>query len=978
MKAFTDALFSMRTMLVLLFFTSVACAIATFIENDFGPETARALVYNTRWFEALYAWMMVGFFANIQRYRMLRPSKIFSFMIHISLVVILVGATITRYFGYEGMMHIREGEIADYILSTDTYVQLEVQGEEIDWPVLVADMGTNRFTFTTDIDGQRFAVSYVDHRAGRNKQMTVDVSYGNEEKQVMLIGGQGIQGIPVDLEIGGLEATLTYGAKVLELPFGLRLDNFALDRYPGSNSPASYSSYVTIIDEEMGIEEPYHIFMNNILIHRGFRFYQSSYDTDERGTYLSVSMDPGKLPTYIGYFFLTVGLVVSLFMPQGRCRILLRQLSTAKKKPTAPAVASSMVALMAAGLMLATPGTASAFPEYAEQGSRDDAQQQQQQEQQQAIGEDQLQQPPAGESAAQPRQQRQPRLPIPDDYDLRHAEKFGRMLVLDTAIGRIKPMDTYSNELLYKIARTVSLEGFTPNQIVLGMMTNPFSWQFVDMIRVEHPQLRRILEIRDDDQRRIPFVNFFDEQGSYRLTQYVEAAYQKDPAYRNTFDRAIVTVDERVSIAYMMYAGLIWNFFPRADGVDTNRWYTLTEAMETFPEENRRQVMRMYGNYFTAVERGLETGNWSDANRFIEDIKQYQRANDTTAAMPSEAKVKAELILNKYSIFKNLMPYFLLVGLTFLAGAFLRMFIPVASTKSKKHQSLLDRHYPLFHKIMLALVAIGFVIFTIGLGLRWYVSGHAPMSNAYESMIYIAWSAVLAGLVFNRSQHAAAPAAAVMGAISLMVAHLSNMNPQITNLVPVLQSYWLVYHVAVITASYGFFALSLLLGMLVLILYAFRSPKRPHLDTSIKDMMIINRVSMIVGLGLFTIGNFLGAVWANESWGRYWGWDPKETWSLIIILIYVLVIHMDLIPKLKNKLYWIAVGSILSFSTVLMTYFGVNFYLSGLHSYAGGDPMPVPVWVYYCLVVIVALIAISFWKRETKLPMAASEVKDEA
>ncbi|ADU67051.1 cytochrome c biogenesis protein CcsA [Desulfurispirillum indicum] len=951
-KSFTDHLFSMKAMLVVLFIMAVACAAATFIENDYGPETARAVVYNTRWFEALYAYLVVNFIANIFTYRMWRPAKIFSFMLHLSLILILIGAMVTRYFGYEGMMHIREGETVSHILSTDTYVQLRVGDKEIDWPVLISQMGSNSFTYTENIDGKEFAVSYINHSGGRQKQLSVRVSYNGEERTFNLVGGQGLEGIPQRITIGGLNAVLAYGAKPLPLPFGLELERFALDRYPGSNSPASYSSYVIIHDEELGAPKPFHIYMNHILVHQGFRFYQSSYDTDELGTYLSVSKDPGKLPTYIGYFFLTVGLAVSLFMPQGRCRILLRQLSTAKATQTAKAAA---VALLAGAMLVLNPLSVQAFPEYANQ---EDAEAQIQEAQPAA----EQQQPP------QQRMQRQrPVMPVPDQFDLRHSQEFGKLLVLDAAIGRIKPMDTFTSELLYKIARTVTLEGFTPNQVIMGMMVDPFAWQYMEMIRVEHPQLRRILGITDDNQRRTSFASFFDERDQYVLLPYVEAAYQKDPSLRNTFDRGVITVDERVSIAYMIYTGMLWKFFPRQEGT-TNTWYTITEAMERFPEDQRREVMRLYGNYFTAVEQAIQSGNWSNADRFVQEIRQYQRDHDPTEAIPSEAEVKAELFLNKYSIFKNLMPYFLFVGLAFLAGALARMFIPVNKGKGKKN--LLDKYYPMFHNLMFALVALGFVAFTIGLGVRWYVSGHAPMSNAYESMIYIAWSTVLAGLAFHRKQYAAAPAAAVMCAIALMVAHLSNMNPQITNLVPVLKSYWLVYHVAVITASYGFFALSLLLGMLVLVMYAVRSEKRPHLDTSIRDMMIINRISMIVGLGLFTIGNFLGAVWANESWGRYWGWDPKETWSLIIILIYALVIHMDMIPKLKNKYYWIAIGSVLSFSTVLMTYFGVNFYLSGLHSYAGGDPMPIPSWVWYSLVVITALFVVSYPKRDGKMPLA--------
>ncbi|WP_051321663.1 cytochrome c biogenesis protein CcsA [Chrysiogenes arsenatis] len=943
-----DVLFSMKTMLVLLFILAVACGAATFIENDYGPETARALVYNAKWFEVVFALLTLNFVVNIFTYRMWEKEKIFSFILHLSLVLILVGAVITRYFGYEGMMHIREGETVNYILSSETYVEVHHNGQPLEaWPVLISQRGKNDFTFSTSINGKDLKVSYMGHSGGRNKQLSALVNYAGETQTVQLIGGQGLEGIPVNITMGGENLRLLYGAMRLTLPFAVKLDNFVLERYPGSNSPASYSSYVEVIDDANAERFPFHIYMNHVLDHQGYRFYQSSYDQDELGTYLSVSSDPGKLPTYVGYFFLTLGIIVSLFMPQGRCRVLLRELSTSK--------AARSVAMLAAAILLNMHFTAPAhaFPEYA---NRDSAE----------TSEQQANTTAATEAPATPRTFVRPPLPIPYQYDLQHAEKFGSLLVLDTTLGRIKPIDTYARELLYKIAKTVALDGFTPNQVILGMMVDPFSWQFVNMIRVEHPQLRRVMNLFDDKQRRTSFASFFsDVDGSYVLQPYVEAAYQKDPSFRNTFDRGVIAVDERVSIAYMIYAGLLWNFFPHQEGT-SNTWYTINDAMEQFPENERRDVMGIFSRYFTAVEHGIASGNWTAADAELATFKQYQREHDNTSAIPAPAKVSAEVLLNKLSIFKNVTFYYLLTGFVLLLGAFYRMFF-AEHFLAKKGDAKLFRY---FQTGMLGLIWLGFIAQTIGLGLRWYVSGYAPMSNSYESMIYIGWASVLAGLMFYRTHVVSAPAAAIMGSIALMVAHLTDMNPQITNLVPVLKSYWLTYHVAVITASYGFFGLSLMLGMIVLLFYAFRSPKRPHIDGSIRDMMALNQVSMIVGLGLFTIGNFLGAVWANESWGRYWGWDPKETWSLIIILIYSLVIHLGVIPKLKWNLYPMAIGSVLAFSTVLMTYFGVNFYLAGMHSYAGGDPVPIPGWVAPTLAAIAFLILIAFPKRDAKFPLA--------
>eukprot|EP00768_Dysnectes_brevis_P009302 gnl/Dysnectes_brevis/9241_a17047_216.p1 GENE.gnl/Dysnectes_brevis/9241_a17047_216~~gnl/Dysnectes_brevis/9241_a17047_216.p1 ORF type:complete len:290 (+),score=-78.24 gnl/Dysnectes_brevis/9241_a17047_216:89-871(+) len=251
---------------------------------------------------------------------------------------------------------------------------------------------------------------------------------------------------------------------------------------------------------------------------------------------------------------------------------------------------------------------------------------------------------------------------------------------------------------------------------------------------------------------------------------------------------------------------------------------------------------------------------------------------------------------------------------------------------------------------------------TFGMGHRWYISGHAPWSNTYETLVYIAWSAMFAGLFFFRKSLMALSATVVMAGIFMFTAHLSGIDPQITNLVPVLKSYWLTIHVSIITGSYGFLALGAMLGFMSLILFIFRDSKKPHIDDTIKHITAINEASLIIGLAALVVGNFLGGVWANESWGRYWGWDPKETWAYVAIVTYAIVLHLRMIPKV-NTPYIFAVASTLAFSTILMTYFGVNFYLSGMHSYATGDPVPIPTWVYVLTTLLFVVIAVAARKR---------------
>jgi cytochrome c-type biogenesis protein CcsB len=258
------------------------------------------------------------------------------------------------------------------------------------------------------------------------------------------------------------------------------------------------------------------------------------------------------------------------------------------------------------------------------------------------------------------------------------------------------------------------------------------------------------------------------------------------------------------------------------------------------------------------------------------------------------------------------------------------------------------------------LLLMGFLAHTLGLATRWYISGHAPWSNGFESMIYIAWVTMLAGFIFVKKAPFALSATAILSSLTLFVAHLSWMNPEITNLVPVLKSYWLTLHVSIITASYGFLGLGAILGFLNLILYVLKTEKNKiSLQEQIVSMSRVVEMALILGLYFLTVGTLLGAVWANESWGRYWGWDPKETWSLITIFIYAFIIHMRQIPGFKSK-FALNLFALIGFSSVLMTYFGVNYYLSGLHSYAQGDPVPVPSFVYYSVLTIILLATFAY------------------
>jgi cytochrome c-type biogenesis protein CcsB len=259
------------------------------------------------------------------------------------------------------------------------------------------------------------------------------------------------------------------------------------------------------------------------------------------------------------------------------------------------------------------------------------------------------------------------------------------------------------------------------------------------------------------------------------------------------------------------------------------------------------------------------------------------------------------------------------------------------------------------------LIGFFFGLHTLALIARWCISGHAPWSNAYEAIVYVAWATMFFGLAFDRKSKLTVASAAFVTSMIFMAANANWIDPEIANLQPVLNSYWLMIHVAVIVASYGPFALSMILGTVSLLLILFTNEKnKAKINLNIKEITYINEMSLTIGLIMLTIGNFLGGQWANESWGRYWGWDPKETWALISIMVYAFVIHSRFVPSLRGK-WFFNLMSIFAFISILFTYYGVNFHLVGLHSYASGEAHSLA-WIWYSLGTISLFGAITYPK----------------
>ena len=515
-------------------------------------------------------------------------------------------------------------------------------------------------------------------------------------------------------------------------------------------------------------------------------------------------------------------------------------------------------------------------------------------------------------------------------------------------MGRMKPLDSLNHEILNKLTRKNTFMGMNANQVVLGMLSHPEVWQNIKMLKIKTPKLKKELGI-EKSRTHVAFTEMFTKEGKYKLKDLVNNANSMNPNKRGTFERDIIKIDERLNIAYMVYYGDLFNIFPRPKDTNghnaDNKWYTPITAMKEFPEKDKNIVQMMIRGFID----GVTTSNYEEANKYIGLISQFQRKIGKDI-IPSDDIIKNEILFNELNIFSKLTIAYILVGLVLFIVSFLTVF-------NKKWHSIK------VNTIFFVILAVLFALHTFGMGHRWYISGHAPWSDTYESLVYIAWSAMFAGVVFFRKSLMALSATVVMAGVFMFTAHLTGIDPQITNLVPVLKSYWLTIHVSIITGSYGFLAIGAMLGFMALLLFIFRSPNKPHIDDSIRQITAINEAALIIGLAALIVGNFIGGVWANESWGRYWGWDPKETWAYIAIISYAFVIHLRMIPKL-NTPFVFAVASTLAFATILMTYFGVNFYLSGMHSYATGDPVPVPTWAYVLTILVFAVIAIASRKRD--------------
>ena len=670
------------------------------------------------------------------------------------------------------------------------------------------------------------------------------------------------------------------------LPFSVTLDDFRLQRYPGSHSPMSYESDLVI---KKGDEAPVQatVRMNKVIDIDGYRLFQSSFDPDEQGTILSVSYDrPGMQLTYIGYFLLFAGFVLTLFSKKSRFGRLRRELGEMKKNMPYCVL-----------FLLALSGVAGGQTVHAQQ--------------------------PCVSS--------------------QHAGKFGSLVVLNPN-GRLEPVNSYTSAILRKLYGADKLNGINSDQFFLNLLSFPDEWGAYPFIKVDNKEL---LQRFGRSGKYIAWEDVFDSEGNYILTDEVNDIYAKPASERKRMDSDLLKLDESVNIVYRIMQHQLLPLFPDENDAQ-GKWYSAGDELNVFQGKDSLFVSKIMDWYIYELGNGVRSGNWEEADKIVGMMNIFQQAKSKTPAIDNQ-RVKAELLYNQLNLFFWCRLAYLILGgiLLFIACGEI-----IADFKWGKKVC----------GILIALLVIAFLAHTSGVLLRWYISGRAPWANAYESMICTSWMLVGGGLLFARRFRILPALAGLLGGIMLFVAGLNHLNPEITPLVPVLQSYWLMSHVAIIMIGYVFFALCALTGLFNLILMSLLSAtNRVKLQFRIREFTLLNEMAMILGLFFMTAGTFLGAIWANVSWGRYWGWDPKETWALISIVVYALVLHIRFIPLLKGKTTWcFNLLSVVAILSVIMTWFGVNYYLSGLHSYGkteGGDLL---LWIWgagLCVVLALGLFA---------------------
>ena len=487
------------------------------------------------------------------------------------------------------------------------------------------------------------------------------------------------------------------------------------------------------------------------------------------------------------------------------------------------------------------------------------------------------------------------------------AEHFGDLYILYN--NRICPLQTFARDFTVKLYGSSSYKGLTPEEVLTGWLFYYDSWKNEPIIRIKSNEARKLLEIEGNYARLKDYISTINEYKLEKMMNHIRSGEQV------TDKRGIEEADEKFNIINLVCTGAMMKIFPcRNIAGKTLEWYSQSDQLPQDMDNDKWVFIRKSMSY---VNEMIVMKKYNDACLLLEKIKKYQQ-KECDGLLPADNKFKAEKIYNQFDYSKSVAMACICIGLI----CFIYYCHCMASQKRTSRKAII---------ILNILLWIVFTYLSAAICLRGYVSNHLPLSNGFETMQFMAWCTLLLTFLLQRKFAMLLPFGFLLCGLTLMVSMLGESNPQITQLMPVLQSPLLSIHVVVIMIAYSLLAFIMLNGVTAVILHQ----SQKECKEQIERLQIISQIILYPAIVLVAIGIFIGAVWANVSWGRYWGWDPKEVWALITMLVYALALHPRSLPWFHRTMFF-HVFCITAFITVLITYFGVNFLLGGMHSYANG------------------------------------------
>lgn len=609
-------------------------------------------------------------------------------------------------------------------------------------------------------------------------------------------------------------------AENIALPFAVSLDTFYIQYYAGTSTPSDYVSVLTVHDTISGEMRRGQVSMNRIFSYRDYRFYQSSFMSDETTSVLSINHDPaGIAVTYTGY---------ALFILSGLW-LMLRKIPLSRKLKKR----ATMIVLLLAPL------------------------------------------------AVQANVQTKDGLTINE----MQAEKFGNLWILYD--GRITSVSAFAHDFTMKLTGKSGFAYMNAEQFLAGFLFFPEKWQNVALFEIKNPTLKKILNA---ETQKASFSDFFDENNRYKLVA--------QPRTKETDQ-----LNDKIQLINLLHSGSLLQLFPLPQDGKLH-WYSPTE---NFPLNERQAnitfIRMILSDYYTILHNDDE----NESTVLLQRISDFQQQH-AGKFLPTKTHKRIEVFYLKH----NVVP--LLFKINLVAGILSLLLLFVLKNGIKQ---------AFFLKLFLVILILSFCLLTVFIILRAYIGGQLPFASGFETMLLLAWIAMSASWIFCKKTPLALPFGLLMSGCALLVAHLGMMNPKITPLVPVLSSPLLSLHVSVIMIAYVLLAFTALNGLISLSIFVISKEEILLQHAKHNSLLCLGPALFFLGTGIF-----VGAVWANVSWGNYWSWDPKEVWALITFMLYALVLHKRDFTSVAFHVF-----VLVAFTSVLITYFGVNYFFGGMHGY---------------------------------------------